>query len=171
MNNRRTILNVAFLTAGGMAPCLSSTIATLIEEYTKYRNDIQYFGYLYGYKGLLTGAKVTIPTHPLISELKKYGGSFLVMNSYGQKFGIKGKIWIKYKHIKKLKGDRVISISCNKEIYESEDGSPNYLNQLTSKKFKQSFFPLYRNNARKEVRSIPVFKYINSSPETRCIFK
>ena len=52
MNNRRTILNVAFLTAGGMAPCLSSTIATLIEEYTKYRNDIQYFGYMYGYKGL-----------------------------------------------------------------------------------------------------------------------
>ena len=77
MNNRRTILNVAFLTAGGMAPCLSSTIATLIEEYTKYRNDIQYFGYMYGYKGLLTGAKVTIPNHPHISELKKYGGSFL----------------------------------------------------------------------------------------------
>ena len=102
---------------------------------------------------------------------KKYGGSFLVMNNYGQKFGIEGKIWIKYKHIKKLKGDRVISISCNKEIYESEDGSPNYLNQLTSKKFQQSFFPLYRNNAGKEVRSIPVFKYINSSPVTKCIFK
>ena len=100
---------------------------------------------------------------------KKYGGSFLVMNSYGQKFGTKGKIWIKYKHIKKLKGDRVISVSCNKEIYESEDGSPNYLDQLTSKKFKQSFFPLYRNNARKEVRSIPVFQYINSSTEEKCI--
>jgi len=101
---------------------------------------------------------------------KKYGGSFLVMNSYGQKFGKKGKIWIKYEHIKKLKGDRVISISCNKEIYESEDGSPNYLNQLTSNKFKQSFFPLYRNNASKEVRSIPVFKYINSSTEKKCIY-
>ena len=101
---------------------------------------------------------------------KKYGGSFLVMNSYGQKWGIKGKIWIKYEDIKKLKGDRVISISCNKEIYESEDGSPNYLNQLTSKKFTQSFFPLYRNDTRKEVRSIPVFKYINSSTDKKCIY-
>ena len=92
----------------------------------------------------------------------KFGGSFLVMNSYGVKWGIDGKIWIKYKDIKKLKGNSVISISSNKEISKSEDRSPKYLENLKSKKFRKNYF---RNS------KPPVFKFINDQSEKECTFK
>ena len=70
-------MKVAFLTAGGIAPCLSSTIATLIEEYNKENKNITFYGYLHGYKGLLLGNIFSIPNHKDISFLKEYGGSIL----------------------------------------------------------------------------------------------
>ena len=45
-------MKVAFLTAGGLAPCLSATIARLTKNYFENYNNIQ-IGHLYGYKGLL----------------------------------------------------------------------------------------------------------------------
>ena len=53
-------MKIAFLTAGGIAPCLSSAIGGLIKGYaTKYPN-IEMVGYLHGYRGLLLGNSIVI---------------------------------------------------------------------------------------------------------------
>ena len=56
MNVRR----VALLTAGGLAPCLSSAVGALIERYTALDPEIEIIGYLHGYAGLLGGEHVTV---------------------------------------------------------------------------------------------------------------
>ncbi|MDR2538452.1 MAG: pyrophosphate--fructose-6-phosphate 1-phosphotransferase [Bifidobacteriaceae bacterium] len=48
-------MRVAFLTAGGLAPCLSTSIAYLIEIYQKMAPSVELLGYRYGYTGLLRG--------------------------------------------------------------------------------------------------------------------
>ena len=53
-------MNVAFLTSGGIAPCLSSSIARMIYTYSKLNKDVKFMGYLHGYKGLLTNKKMII---------------------------------------------------------------------------------------------------------------
>ena len=50
---------VAFLTAGGLAPCLSSTIGFLVEAYQKTAPDAELIAYRDGYKGLLLGDSFT----------------------------------------------------------------------------------------------------------------
>jgi len=70
-------MRIAFLTAGGLAPCLSASIAYLINEYSKVDIQVEFFGYKNGYKGLLLGQKIPIPNS--VSEktdlLASYGGS------------------------------------------------------------------------------------------------
>lgn len=70
---------IAILTAGGLAPCLSSSIGRLIVQYTKLVPDIEIIGYLNGYKGLLEGNSITIPNSVRHSAelLYKFGGSVL----------------------------------------------------------------------------------------------
>jgi pyrophosphate--fructose-6-phosphate 1-phosphotransferase len=51
---------VALLTAGGLAPCLSSAVGGLIERYTDLCPEVEIVGYLGGYKGLLLGQKVVV---------------------------------------------------------------------------------------------------------------
>ena len=70
-------MRVAFLTAGGIAPCLSASIGYLIQFYNDIRNDISFFGYLNGYKGLLTGNSINFPNEIKDNalELLNYGGS------------------------------------------------------------------------------------------------
>jgi pyrophosphate-dependent phosphofructokinase (EC 2.7.1.90) len=46
---------VAILTAGGLAPCLSSAIGSLIERYSEIDPTIEIICYRSGYKGLLLG--------------------------------------------------------------------------------------------------------------------
>tara|TARA_Y100001934_G_scaffold276359_1_gene372679 strand:+ start:109 stop:1299 length:1191 start_codon:yes stop_codon:yes gene_type:complete len=72
-------LRVAFLTAGGLAPCLSSSISLLIEEYSKLDIDIEFFAYKNGYKGLLNGDIISIPNHVAnnVEHIISYGGSFI----------------------------------------------------------------------------------------------
>ena len=41
-------MRVAFLTAGGIAPCLSASIGALIKEYLKSGEDFEFIGYLNG---------------------------------------------------------------------------------------------------------------------------
>lgn len=69
--------NVAILTAGGLAPCLSSAIAYLVKEYHQQFPHIKIICYKYGYKGLLLGDSVTLSeeTKNNISLLHAFGGS------------------------------------------------------------------------------------------------
>ena len=68
---------VAILTAGGLAPCLSSAIGALIERYTEIDPSIEIICYRGGYKGLLLGDSIAVT--PTIREnaqiLHNYGGS------------------------------------------------------------------------------------------------
>ncbi len=68
---------VAILTAGGLAPCLSSAIGALIERYTEIDPSIEIICYRGGYKGLLLGDSITVtPTiRANASILHQYGGS------------------------------------------------------------------------------------------------
>lgn len=68
---------VAILTAGGLAPCLSSAIGSLIERYTEIDPTIEIICYRGGYKGLLLGDSYKVT--PVIREkaglLHLFGGS------------------------------------------------------------------------------------------------
>ena len=70
-------MRVAFLTAGGLAPCLSSSIAYLIQEYSKLDIEVEFFAYQNGYKGLLLGNIISIPNSvkDKVDILASYGGS------------------------------------------------------------------------------------------------
>jgi len=70
-------MRVAFLTAGGIAPCLSASIGALIKEYSKSDESFEFIGYLNGYKGLLKGNKIEIPEDIDFDTLSTFGGSFL----------------------------------------------------------------------------------------------
>jgi pyrophosphate--fructose-6-phosphate 1-phosphotransferase len=68
---------VALLTAGGLAPCLSSAIGSLIERYTEIDPEIEIICYRSGYKGLLLGDsyKVTPEIREKAGLLHRFGGS------------------------------------------------------------------------------------------------
>jgi diphosphate-dependent phosphofructokinase len=68
---------VAFLTAGGLAPCLSSAVAGLIERYTELAPDIELIAYHSGYKGLLLGDsyKIGPAERAAAPALHRHGGS------------------------------------------------------------------------------------------------
>ncbi len=68
---------IAFLTAGGLAPCLSASIGGLIEKYNELAPDAELIGYLNGYQGLLCGRSMVFPAavKNRASVLYKFGGS------------------------------------------------------------------------------------------------
>ena len=70
-------MKVAFLTAGGIAPCLSASIGRLICNYSEHESNVEMMGYLNGYKGLLTGKSILIDDDAIDSAeiLYEYGGS------------------------------------------------------------------------------------------------
>mgnify|MGYP001193416060 CR=1 FL=1 len=70
-------MKIAFLTSGGIAPCLSATIGKLTENYQRRYPNAEIIGYLNGYKGLLLGNLIPFPKL-LIENTKKFyqfGGS------------------------------------------------------------------------------------------------
>src|SRR5436305_460371 len=71
------VKNVAMLTAGGLAPCLSSAVGGLIERYTELAPDVRIIAYLNGYAGLLTGksVEVTPEVRAAAGRLHAFGGS------------------------------------------------------------------------------------------------
>ena len=73
----KEVKKVAFLTAGGLAPCLSSSIGYLIAEYTKKAPQVEMIGYINGYMGLLKGESipVTDEVRKKALVLTKHGGS------------------------------------------------------------------------------------------------
>ena len=68
---------VALLTAGGLAPCLSSAVGGLIERYTEIDPSIEIICYRSGYKGLLLGDSypVTPEIRAKAGLLHRFGGS------------------------------------------------------------------------------------------------
>jgi diphosphate-dependent phosphofructokinase len=68
---------VAILTAGGLAPCLSSAVGGLIERYTEIEPSIEIICYKGGYKGLLLGQsyEVTPEVRAKADVLHHFGGS------------------------------------------------------------------------------------------------
>ena len=68
---------VGILTAGGLAPCLSSAIGDLIQRYSEIDPSIEIICYLGGYKGLLLGQSVKVDANMRLNAhvLLKYGGS------------------------------------------------------------------------------------------------
>ncbi len=73
----KRVQKVAFLTAGGLAPCLSSAVGGLIERYTELAPDVELIAYRSGYKGLLLGDSIQItPTiRASAGVLHRFGGS------------------------------------------------------------------------------------------------
>ena len=70
-------MKIAFLTSGGIAPCLSAAIGRLTENYLSNYPDTKIIGYLNGYKGLLLGKSIPFPKSLLKNTDKFYqfGGS------------------------------------------------------------------------------------------------
>ena len=70
-------MKIAFLTAGGIAPCLSSSIGALIDQYAKREPEAKMIGYLNGYRGLLLGKSIDFPESVKnnFSALYEFGGS------------------------------------------------------------------------------------------------
>ena len=70
-------MKIAFLTAGGIAPCLSSSIGALIEKYNEIALDAELIGYLNGYRGLLLGNSIEFPDSAKtnFATLYDFGGS------------------------------------------------------------------------------------------------
>lgn len=71
------VKKIAFLTAGGIAPCLSSSIGALIEKYNQLAPEAEMVGYLNGYLGLLRGQKIVFPreVREKYARLYRFGGS------------------------------------------------------------------------------------------------
>jgi pyrophosphate--fructose-6-phosphate 1-phosphotransferase len=71
------VRRVALLTAGGLAPCLSSAVGGLIERYTAVAPEAEIIGYVDGYAGLLGGRflQVTPEVRAKAHLLHRFGGS------------------------------------------------------------------------------------------------
>jgi len=71
------VKTVAMLTAGGLAPCLSSAVGGLIERYTEVAPDVRIIAYKNGYAGLLTGdsAEVSPEVRANAHLLHNFGGT------------------------------------------------------------------------------------------------
>ena len=70
-------MKIAFLTSGGIAPCLSSSIGRLTENYLNNYPEAEIIGYLNGYKGLLLGKSIQFPKilKNNIDKIYEFGGS------------------------------------------------------------------------------------------------
>ena len=68
---------VAMLTAGGLAPCLSSAVGGLIERYTDIAPEVEIVAYKSGFRGLLMDYKIEITKEmrEKAHVLHRYGGS------------------------------------------------------------------------------------------------
>ncbi len=72
-----SVKKVAILTAGGLAPCLSTAIGCLLKHYTENAPDVEIICYRSGYKGLLLGDSFSVDseTRKKAQTLILHGGS------------------------------------------------------------------------------------------------
>ena len=71
------VQTVALLTAGGLAPCLSSAVGGLIERYTEIDPSVKIICYVSGYQGLLRGESIEVDSEMRNQAglLHRHGGS------------------------------------------------------------------------------------------------
>ena len=77
MANQGAPKKVAFLTAGGLAPCLSAAVGGLITEYTNKHPNTEIICYINGYQGLLMGNSIAVTPdiRAAAGALQLHGGS------------------------------------------------------------------------------------------------
>ena len=70
-------MKIAFLTSGGITPCLAACIGRLTENYFKNYPEVEIIGYLNGYKGLLLGKSINFPKSIInnIKNIYSFGGT------------------------------------------------------------------------------------------------
>ncbi|MGY8950772.1 MAG: 6-phosphofructokinase, partial [Flavobacteriales bacterium] len=70
-------MKIALLTSGGIAPCLSTSLGKLTENYLNNYPEAEIIGYLNGYKGLLLGNSISFPKSLKnnIQNIYNFGGS------------------------------------------------------------------------------------------------
>ena len=73
----KQVKKVGILTAGGLAPCLSSAVGYLIAEYSRVAPDVEIIGYVNGYMGLLKGNSIAVTPEVRANALflTEHGGS------------------------------------------------------------------------------------------------
>ena len=71
------VKKVGILTAGGLAPCLSTAIGRLLERYTEIAPEVEIICYVSGYKGLLLGESIVVDAEMRknAAVLYQHGGS------------------------------------------------------------------------------------------------
>tara|TARA_Y100000994_G_scaffold248005_1_gene254674 strand:+ start:2481 stop:3662 length:1182 start_codon:yes stop_codon:yes gene_type:complete len=72
-------MKIAFLTSGGNAPCLNSSIGRLLHRFGELNKNVYAIGYLNGFSGLLKGKSIKLPTQEV--ELFYEMGGSLIGNS------------------------------------------------------------------------------------------
>jgi pyrophosphate--fructose-6-phosphate 1-phosphotransferase len=77
MEEKMAKQKAALLTAGGLAPCLSSAVGGLIERYSDVAPDVELIAYRSGYQGVLLGDSIEITgaMREKAGLLHYYGGS------------------------------------------------------------------------------------------------
>ena len=78
-------MKIAFLTAGGIAPCLSASIGALIDSYNQLAPDAELMGYLNGYRGLLLGNNYDFPS--------SYMAHIIIVLRYLHKNHVQYSVW------------------------------------------------------------------------------
>ena len=76
----KEVKKVAFLTAGGLAPCLSSSIGFLIDEYNKKSPKTEMIGYINGYMGLLKGDSIPVTISYIIFQGMNINTRIIIIN-------------------------------------------------------------------------------------------
>tara|TARA_B100000941_G_scaffold116997_1_gene82079 strand:+ start:210 stop:1397 length:1188 start_codon:yes stop_codon:yes gene_type:complete len=73
-------MKIAFLTSGGNAPCLNSSIGRLLSNFSNSDFSTSAIGYLNGFMGLLRGESIALPLNLSTNKMESfyfYGGSFI----------------------------------------------------------------------------------------------
>ena len=65
-------MKIAFLTSGGNAPCLNSSIGRLLFNFSRIDNEIHAIGYLNGFAGLLNSSSIDLPTKFSSNEIDAF---------------------------------------------------------------------------------------------------
>ena len=69
-------MKIAFLTSGGNAPCLNSSMGRLLHSFGELNKNVHAIGYLNGFSGLLKGKSIKLPTQE-VKPFYRIGGSLI----------------------------------------------------------------------------------------------